>query len=104
IALQEGVCTSDHVAEGAEILLAQPSLHAGEDARNLAAAAQDFRLVELVLRFGNPRYGHFPALEALYIFRVLFRRDEFVVTPANEIPPIVWKYSDSLGALGGTHS
>src|SRR5580693_7221318 len=49
VAVQQGVGACDHVAEGAQILFAEPALHRFEHARNLAASPQDLRVIKNIL-------------------------------------------------------
>ncbi len=97
IAMQQGMRARDHVAEGAEILFLQPALHGGEDAGDLAAAAQNLGILEDVLGFHDARHGNFAAFQALDVSRVFFGRDQFVVAAADELQQVV----QELGNVGG---
>ncbi len=85
------------MAESAEILFVQPAFHGGEYAGDLAAAAEDFFVFKGDLGFDDARDGDFFALQALHVLGVLFGRDQFVVTAADEIQQVV----QELGNIGG---
>ncbi len=88
----------DHVAEGAKIFFGEPALHRGEYAGNLAAAAEHFGVVENVLGSRHAWDGNFLALEAFDVVGILFGRDQFVVTAADEIQQVVQELGDVGGA------
>jgi len=97
IVVQQGMCASDHVAEGAEILLPQPAFHRAEYPGNLAAAAKHFSIVENILGFRNPRDRNFPALQPLQILLILFRRHQFVMAPVYKLQQITQELAQIRG-------
>ena len=97
VVVQQRVGAGNHMAESAEIFFGEPALHGGEYAGDLAATAQHLGVVENILGFRDAGDGNFPTLEALDVLGVFFRRDQFIVTAADEIQQVV----QELGNIGG---
>ena len=89
VGVQQGMRARDHVAEGAEIFFLQPALHCREHPSDLAAATQDFGVVEGRFRLHDARNRDFVAFEALDVLGVFFWCDEFVVTAADKLQQVV---------------
>src|SRR5262249_42197922 len=92
------VGASDHVAEGAEILLPQHALDRREYAGNLPAAFQYFAIWQRVPRTPNSRERYFAALQAGNVLSIFFRRDQLVVTFADEVEQIAQKLANVRSA------
>ena len=97
IGIQEGVGARDHMAEASEVIFQQPTLHCREHPRDLPTAAQNFGVVEGILRSGDALHGDFATLQPLHVVRIFLGRNQFIVAAADEIQQIIQK----LGNVGG---
>src|SRR6266702_4117575 len=87
----------NHVAESAEVLLSQPAFHGGEYPGDLATAAENFSVIENILRLEDARDGNFLALETSDVVFVLFGSHQLVVAAAHKLQQVV----QELGHVGG---
>jgi len=90
IVRQQAMSVCDHVPERAQVVFPQHALHRGKHAGDFAAASQNLFVGHFVRIFrpGDAWNRQFPPFEALHVFLIFLRADQFVVAVPHELEQV----------------